>query len=96
MNLLYKCNLKDFDLNLFHNLCNNISKLLILIKTSDNEEIGGYADVSFNKNNEFIKGNGNSFLFSLTNKKKYVCVDNNKEIYAKHDSGPIFGAGFDL
>ena len=43
---------------------------------------GGYTDQEWADNgiDNFIKGNGNSFLFSLTKNTKLKCVDKEKEI----------------
>jgi hypothetical protein len=70
--------------------------MLIIVKSDHKEVFGGYADVAWNRNSDFVKGNGKSFLFSLTKGTKHPCVNKEKELYFRHNCGVIFGGGFDL
>jgi hypothetical protein len=40
--------------------------------------------------------NGTSFIFSLTNKDKFLLSDKSKAIKNRPDRGPVFGYGYDL
>ena len=79
----------------FHNLCDN-KPTLILIKTKENDRIGGFTNLSWKcnekKRDEFKKDNS-TFIFSLDKKQK--CFPNKNCYYTirtfKNDHGPIFG-----
>ena len=79
----------------FHFLCDN-KPTLILIKTKENDRIGGFTNLSWKcnekKRDEFKKDNS-TFIFSLDKKQK--CFPKKNSFYTirtfKNENGPIFG-----
>ena len=79
----------------FHILCDN-KPTLILIKTKENDRIGGFTNLSWKcnekKRDEFKKDNS-TFIFSLDKKQK--CFPKKNSFYTirtfKNENGPIFG-----
>jgi hypothetical protein len=69
---------------------------VIIVKSDKKEVFGGYADLAWNRDCKFVKGEGRSFLFSLTKGTKHPCVNPDKELYYRENCGVIFGGGFDL
>ena len=78
----------------FHNKCDNQSPTLVIIKNVDGLKIGGYTTSTWNKKKK--KYDNDSFLFSLTEGKKYPKIENNQSIIAEKNWGPAFGGGADL
>ena len=77
----------------FHELCDNISPNLLLIKDDKENIFGGYTNVCWEKT-DCKKTDPTSFLFSLNKNKKYY--PRNKysfQILCFPDSGPRFGSG---
>ena len=64
----------------FHKKCDKKGKTIIVIKSNYNEIFGGYNDISWEKNEKFIKGKGESFLFSLSKSSKHKCMKPDTEI----------------
>ena len=78
----------------FHNKCDNQSPTLVIIKNTDGLKIGGYTTSTWN--GERRKYDNNSFIFSLTEGKKYPKIENNESIIADKEWGPAFGGGADI
>lgn len=82
MNLLYRASEHEFKIFDFHRFCDDIPNTLILIKTEFEKIIGAYTPISWesisDKTNNIGKGKraneetNSSFLFSLTNRDKFV------------------------
>ena len=88
------CATKDgFNLSRFHELCDQIGKTLIVIKSEHNQIFGAYCDKPWNTNGKYIEGDGKSFLFSFTKNRILKCVDKNYEMYG---SSSYFQLGPDL
>ena len=68
--LLYKKSRDGDSYNIFHKLCDNKGKTLILIKSSEGFIIGGYTPLDWDSESSW-KNDNETFLFSLTNKKVY-------------------------
>ena len=78
----------------YHSKCDNQSPTLVIIKNVDSIKIGGYTTTTWN--GEVNKYDNDSFLFSLTEGKKYPKIRNNQSIIANKNWGPAFGGGADL
>ena len=78
----------------FHNKCDNQSPTLVIIKNVDGSKIGGYTTSTWN--GKIKKYDNDTFLFSLTEGKKYLKIENNQSIIARENWGPAFGGGADL
>lgn len=70
-------------------------KIIVVVRTGDGQLFGGFSDLKFEPNREFVKGTGNSFLFSLSQQTKHRCKNKQKEIFASPSSWG-FGEGYDL
>ena len=101
--LIYKASECGDDSSSFHKYCDLKNETITLIKGKNNNFFGAYV----NKENRnayatkivtVIKTNNNSsFLFSLTNKKKFPIKKNEKDLFYNEKVGPSFGAeGSDL
>ena len=88
--LLYKSSRDGNKFSTFHKLCDNKGKTLILIKSSEGFIIGGYTPLDWNINSGW-KNDNDTFLFSLTNKRIYKKIPDNKaSIYCGEGYGPWF------
>ena len=77
--LLYKGTTDGDTIDIFHSKCDNQNPTISIIESIDGEIFGGYTTKSWNKNNIKDIPDPDSFLFNLTNSKKYP-VSNNKGI----------------
>ena len=73
----------------FHTICDNYSKLIILIETQKGLRFGGFTSRNF-KVSSHVKDDNNSFLFSLDLKKVYKIMPGKNAIYCYHKTGPCF------
>jgi hypothetical protein len=62
-----------------------------LIKTTDNIIIGGYTTLNWDSSSRNKSNDPHAFVFSLTNRKKYTCNNQNSVIYCCSSYGPCFG-----
>ena len=77
----------------FHELCDNISPNLLLIKDYEKNIFGGYTNVCW-ENTDCKKTDHKSFLFSLNKNKKYFPKNKyDSQILCFPDSGPRFASG---
>ena len=80
---------------IFHELCDNKGPTLTLIKLKNGEIIGGFTPISWDCSSNW-KNDINSFIFSLTQNKKFMKNNNLMSIYCNKDNGPWFDDfGFD-
>ena len=104
LELLYRATRDGDNGKRFHELCDNKSGVLIIIKTDKNLKFGGYTDAQFisyhnpEKKAAGRNGYGNiNFLFQINKRKIYnikKSQDNNKKIaaiFCRSDVGPCFG-----
>jgi len=97
--LLYRATRDGFSGDAFHKRCDGKKNTLTLIKAEwpgvKPATIGGYLDVAWTSNSQYIVSN-NSFIFSTTTKKKAQVTTNSYGGYGAPDRGPTFGGGHDL
>ena len=87
--LLYRKSRDGDSYKTFHNLCDNQGANVVLIKNSE-FIIGGYTPLDWD-NYSVWKKDGDTFLFSLTNNKKYKKINNwNESILCGKEYGPFF------
>ena len=89
--LLYRLT-RDGDLyQTFHDKCDNKGPTLTLINDDSGLKTGGYTPLSWDSNTQW-KYDNDTFIFNLTNKKKFIKQDNNNSvsIYCLHSYGPWF------
>ena len=62
----------------FLDKCKKKGKKITIVKADDGKVFGGYTDLNFDRNNSWIKGKKNSFLFAFLDNKviKFKCINN--------------------
>ena len=94
--LLYRGSLDNYSANEFHDKCDHIPNTLVLVKVKDTGNVfGGFAGQPWSSNDKYTTCS-ESFLFSLTSKRKCEIMKSKYAIYGKRNYGPIFGSGYDL
>ena len=97
MEILYSSTLHSKNVSEFHKRCDGKSVSLTLYKTDKNKKFGAFSYLTFSSNNEYKKGNGKDFLFSLNYKKMfYNDKDTHYSLYNNRLVFPSFGYPFDL
>lgn len=104
--LVYRGSRDGFNGLDFHKNCDNRSKTLTIIRTTNGCIFGGYTEKEWNQIGEkgHYKTDDNAFIFSLVNERNTPCrVDvekgqNEKEksIACYASAGPTFGGGHDI
>ena len=91
MKLIYRATDDGDTADMFHKKCDNLSPLLILIKTTQHRRFGGFTQATFESPNE-PKGklDGSAFIFSLDKLKSYDVHEGQNAIYCHKEKGPIF------
>ena len=80
LELIFKMSENGFTSKDFHNYCDNKGSTLILIKTSNDEIIGGFTPLNWESPNKRVQKydeSGLTFLFSLTLNKKFDMIPEN-------------------
>lgn len=93
-NLLLNAEINDEFLKNFFEKCENKSPTMIFIKTTENKRFGGYTNEIWPR--EGAKKDEGSFIFSLTQRKKYTIKDSENAIGVLKDNWISFGNGNDL
>ena len=73
----------------FHRLCDKKGKTLVLIEGEEGFIIGGYTTKNWDKSDKWYKDD-DSFLFSLTQEKKFPVIKGKNTIKGRDDLGPWF------
>ena len=90
--LLYKIS-NNFDSpKNFHDSCDGIKKVLVLIQTNKGIKFGGFTEECFDSNSGYKKDD-NAFLFRLDNFKIYNIKKGKDAIYCNQSKGPCFIGG---
>ena len=97
--VLFQASKDGFNVQTFHQKCDNKGATVTVIKSNNGYIFGGYASVSWN-GNTWIQ-DANASLFTLTNPNnipptKYVCQDGIHALYSHQTYGPTFGGGHDI
>jgi len=93
LDLLYKGSRDGFEAESFHKKCDNQGPTVTFIRSKKFEQVfGGFTKQSWNKSNEAAKCS-ETFLFSMTKKKKFPVSDVDNAIFRSESSGPVFGNG---
>ncbi len=80
----------------FHSRCNNKGPTISVVKNNLNHVYGGYAPISWTSKGSYVSTT-KSFLFSLTNKKKFPYYKSpNNSMYDNNGYGPTWGGNHDL
>lgn len=100
LNLLYKATRDGFAHNNFKDRCMNKPNTLVVVLTQYNKLVGGFTPLMWQKSadsHEYVRDESRkTFLYSITNGKKYKLVKPNYAICNAKELGPIFGGGSDL
>jgi len=93
LDLIYKGSEHGFSSSDFHKKCDNMGPTLTLIKSKKFEQVfGGFTKQPWNQSNQPANC-AETFLFSLTKKKKFPVSDVENAIFRSGASGPVFGNG---
>ena len=99
-NMLFNTNIDGDSASAFHYNCDGIFPTVVVISDSDGRKFGGFSTQNWCQS--AVGGNysraPNSFIFNLTNKKKFELNDQseNNAVYRHNSYGPTFGGGHDL
>lgn len=95
LNLLYDSNKDGFKAATFHSLCDGKGATITFIESTLGFRFGGYTTVSWDQSGN-SKSDANSFIFSLSHKRKFKVTNTQNSIYCYKDYGPIIGGGHDI
>ena len=88
--LLYRKTKDGSSYEKFHKLCDKQGATIVLIKSTEDLIFGGYTPLNWDSNSA-VKNEEETFLFSLTNNKKYEKVKKSyNSIVCRKDIGPFF------
>ncbi len=94
--LLYSNLFFPDSVKIFHEKCDFKGPTVTIIKSNTNYVFGGYTSKNWDCSNKW-KFDPDSFIFSLTLKKKFIKNNNDDlSIYCGEFQGPTFGAGCDI
>jgi hypothetical protein len=78
----------------FHEKCDRLKNIIILISTNNGKKFGGFSTESWDsKIQELWKRDEDAYIFSIDNFKFYGVIKPEKAILCHKDFGPIFGNG---
>ena len=91
--LLYRATRDGDSASKFHELCDGKGPTIIFVKNEDDFRYGGFTSKKWKSSGEY-ESDPSSFLFSLTNKEKYLLKNENdtNAIYHDKNCGPAFGS----
>eukprot|EP00331_Platyophrya_macrostoma_P008247 CAMPEP_0176421748 /NCGR_PEP_ID=MMETSP0127-20121128/9351_1 /TAXON_ID=938130 /ORGANISM="Platyophrya macrostoma, Strain WH" /LENGTH=605 /DNA_ID=CAMNT_0017802523 /DNA_START=84 /DNA_END=1901 /DNA_ORIENTATION=+ len=93
---IYQATQDGFDASNFHTKCDGKGATLTVLKSQAFGNIfGGYTTVPWGQSGNFEK-DPKSFLFSLDKGRKYPIISGDCAVMHSAESGPVFGAGYDL
>ena len=90
LKLIYKATIDGDNSKNFHEKCDGISPILVIIQTKDNYRFGGYTHNSFESLNEAYKKDDSAFIFSLDKLMTYDVLKGNDAIFCDTRKGPCF------
>ena len=91
MRLIYRASEDGDTPHKFHRLCDGLSPLIVLIKTTYNKRFGGFTEAHFEASNELIgKKSNTSFIFNLDREKAYDIIEGQNAICCHKNYGPVF------
>ena len=91
MKLIYRATDDGDKAEIFHQKCDNISPILIMIKTDQHRRFGGFTQTFFESTEKPVgKLDGSAFIFSLDKLKSYDVQEGQNPICTCKDKGPIF------
>lgn len=99
--ILYRASDNLFDIERFHNICDNIPHTLTICETEFGKIVGGYTPIPWQTLEDWEEAKDEtlcSFIFSLTNNDRFNLHQSSRAIIHRNDFnyGPQFGGGADL
>ena len=95
---LYRASEDGFNGTAYHAKCNNIENILNVVESEHGKKFGGYSSVKFDSTNSKWYADEKSFIFSLTERKKFDIIDSTSDKAFHADPRlyiNIYGEGFD-
>ena len=77
--LIYQASKHGFKATQFHSLCDNQGPTICIVQAENARTFGGYTNLSWNSNGNYIQGEGKSFLFSFDENTKHECLKKENE-----------------
>ena len=97
--LIYRASVHGFLADDFHGKCDESTKTLTLIRTTQSYVFGGYTEAAWSQKGGYVN-DPNAFIFSLVNKENkpihIPCSQPPNAIYCNSIYGPTFGGGHDI
>ena len=91
MRLIYRASEDGDTPYKFHRLCDGLSPLIVLIKTTYHKRFGGFTEAYFESSDELIgKRSNTAFLFNLDREKAYDIIEGQNAICCHKNYGPVF------
>ena len=91
MRLIYRASEDGDTPYKFHRLCDGLSPLIVLIKTTYNKRFGGFTEAYFESSDELIgKRSNTAFLFNLDREKAFDIIEGQNAICCHKNYGPVF------
>lgn len=96
LELLYRGSRDGFYSKDFHQHCDQKGATLVLCKSNSYGKVfGGYTTKGWSQIEDYISDK-DAFLFSLSNSTKHPITNGDCAIFCSGETGPVFGAGYDL
>ena len=97
LNFLYSTEIFDDTTYKFHEICDGKQNVLVIIQAENGRKFGGFNSLGWNvKLDDFTRGKGKEFLYSLNYKRRIKNCRKRYAIYNRDWCGPCFGDGIDL
>ena len=92
--LCYRATKDGDNANNFHQNCDYIKNIVIIIQTRKNKKFGGFSSESWDNNTEESwKKDNQAFIFSLNDYNSFNIINPERALFCNKEYGPIFGNG---
>ncbi|TNV80094.1 hypothetical protein FGO68_gene3706 [Halteria grandinella] len=92
--LLFRGSIDSFTSKIFHQLCDNRTNTLTIVKSTDGKIVGGFTTQTWNHSG--YKQDGSAWLFNMQANNIFKVKPSANAIFAYSSYGPTFGNGHDL
>lgn len=97
LDFLYSTEIYVDTTNKFHEICDGKQNVLVIIQAENGRKFGGFNSLGWNvKLDDYARGKGKEFLYSLDYKRRIKNCRKRYAIYNRDWCGPCFGDGIDL
>jgi len=91
MRLIYRASEDGDTPYKFHRLCDGLSPLIVLIKTTYHNRFGGFTEAHFESSEDMIgKRSNTAFIFNLDKEKAFDIIEGQNAICCHKNYGPVF------